>query len=173
MNIDPNALAEQGQQAFSAKKLDQAADFFSAAASGFEAANDPLKAAEMKNNLSVALLKMGKAQEAWDAVAETDKVFEAAGDIRRQGLAIGNQAAALEELGQISEAQAAFERSAALFAEAGESDLRSIVLQSIAMLKLKRGKLMEAGLSMIGSIDSAPHPTIMQNILRFLLRFIT
>ncbi len=172
MNLDPSLLAEQGKQAFAAGKFDQAAGLFSEAATAYSAANDRLSAAEMKNNLCVALSKLGKAQEALQAVVGTDKVFEEAGDIRRQGIAIGNQAEALESLGRLDEALAAYERSAALLAEAGENELRSIILQSIATLKLRRGKMMDAALSMIGSVETTPKPNLVQRLLRFLLRFL-
>ncbi len=172
MSLNPSLLAEQGKQAFSAGKFAQAAEFFSQAATAYSAANDRLSAAEMKNNLCVALSKMEKAQEALQAVAGTDKVFEEAGDIRRQGMALGNQAEALESLGRLDEALAAYERSASLLAEAGENELRSIVLQSIAALKLRRSKIMDAALSMIGSVETTPKPNLLQRLVRFFLRFL-
>lgn len=170
MTTDPSLLAEQGKQAFSAGEFNRAAEIFSEAAAGYSAVNDALSAAEMKNNLGVALSKIGKAQEALQAVAGTDKVFEEAGDARRQGMALGNQAEALESLGRLDEALAAYERSATLLAEAGENELRAIVLQSIAALKLRRGKMMDAAFSMIGSVETAPKPNLLQRLLRFLLR---
>lgn len=145
---------------------------FSEAAAKYQSASDACNAAEMHNNLSVALLKLGKAQEALDAVAGTDKIFEQAGDIRRQGMALGNQAAALEALGRLNEALQAYEHSAVLLAQAGENELRAIVLQSIAILKLRRGKWMEAAVSMIGAIETAPRPNLLQRLLRFLLRWL-
>jgi tetratricopeptide (TPR) repeat protein len=170
MTTEPSLLAEQGKQAFSAGKFARAAEIFSEAATGYSAVNDALNAAEMKNNQCVALSKIGKAQEALQAITGTDKVFEEAGDVRRQGMALGNQAEALESLGRLDEALAAYERSAALLAEAGESELRAIVLQAIAALKLRRGKMMDAAFSMIGSIETAPKPNLLQRLLRFLLR---
>jgi tetratricopeptide (TPR) repeat protein len=170
MTTDPHHLAEQGKQAFAAKDFDQAASFFIEAASAYEALDDPLNAAEMKNNLSVALLQAGKAKAAYDAAAGTDDVFARAGDVKLQAMAFGNQAAALEALKKLDEALEAYERSAALFAQAGETEMRSIVLQSAAALKLRRGKVMDSALSMIGSVESTKKPTLWQRFLRFLLR---
>ena len=172
MTSNPQQLAEQGKQAFSAKNFDQAAAFFTEAASAFEVLDDALNAAEMKNNLSVALLQAGKAQAAYEAATGTDEIFAHAGDVNRQAMAFGNQAAALEALKKLDQALEAYERSAALFAEAGESEMRSMVLQSAAAIKLRRGKVVDSALSMIGSVESTKKPNLLQRFLRFLLRFI-
>jgi tetratricopeptide (TPR) repeat protein len=124
----------------------------------------------MKNNLSVALLQAGNAQAAFEAAAGTDEVFARAEDIKRQAMAVGNQASALEALKKTDQALEAYERSAALFAEAGDGEMRSIVLQSAAALKLKRGKVMDSAISMIGSVESTQKPNLLQRFLRFLLR---
>ena len=170
MNSDPGQLAERGKQAFAAKDFDGAASLFTEAASVYEALEEALNAAEMKNNLSVALLQAGKAQAAHDAAAGTDEIFAQAGDLKRQAMAFGNQAAALEALKKPDQALEAYERSAALFAEAGDSEMRSIVLQSIAAIKLKRGNMMDSALSMIGSVEATKKPNLLQRFLRFLLR---
>ena len=170
MTSDPQQFVDQGEQAFAAEEYDQAASYFTQAASVYEAQDDALNAAEMKNNLSVSLLQAGKAQAALDAAAGTDEIFAQAEDVKRQAMAVGNQASALEALKKPDQALEAYERSAALFAEAGESEMRSIVLQSAAALKLKRGKVMDSALSMIGSVESTQKPNLLQRFLRFLLR---
>lgn len=167
---NPEHLAEQGKEAFAAKDFDRAASFFTEAASNYEALEDTLSAAEMKNNLSVALLQAGKAKPAYEAAAGTDEIFARAGHVERQAMAFGNQGAALEALKKIDQALEAYERSAALFAEAGETEMRSIVLQSAAAIKLRRGKMIDSALSMIGSVESTKKPTLMQRFLRFLVR---
>ncbi len=170
MNSDPQQLAEQGKQAFAAKQFDQAASAFTEAASAYEALDDPLNAAEMKNNLSVALLQAGNAQAAYDAAAGTDEIFAQASDLKRQGMAYGNQAAALEALKKFDQALEAYEKSAALFADAGEAEMRSMVLQSAATIELRRGKMMDSALSMIGSVELTKKPNLLQRFLKLLLR---
>lgn len=171
MMNEPVQLAEQGKQAFAAKDFKRAASLFSEAASAYATQDDTLNAAEMKNNLSVALLQAGNPKGAYEAVAGTDEVFAWAGDVKRQAIAFGNQAAALEGLKKMDQALEAYERSAALFAEAGESEMRSIVLQSVAAIKLRRGKMLDSALSMIGSVEATKKPNLMQRFLKFLLRF--
>jgi tetratricopeptide (TPR) repeat protein len=170
MTPEPQQLAEQGKQAFAAKQFDQAASYFTEAASAFEALDDTLNAAEMKNNLSVALLQTGNAQAAYEAAAGTDEIFAQAGDLKRQAMAYGNQASALEAMKKFDQALEAYEKSAALFAEAGETEMRSMVLQSAATIELRRGKVTNSALSMIGSVESTKKPNLLQRFLKLILR---
>jgi len=170
MTTEPLQLVEQGKQAFANQDYNQAAEIFSQAISAYEALDDVTSAAEMKNNLSVALLQAGNAQAAYEAAAGTDEVFAQAGDTDRQAMAFGNQASALEAMKKFDEALASYERSAELFAETGNGEMRSLVLQSAAAIKLRRGKMIDSALSMIGSVESNPKPNLLQRFLRFLLR---
>jgi tetratricopeptide (TPR) repeat protein len=166
------AFAQKGKLAFEAGEYDSAAAAFDDAAKGYSALNDDANAAEMKNNLSVALLQAGKAQNALDATLGTEEVFAKLKDLKRQGMAVGNQAAALEALGRKDEALAAYERSAQIFADAGEGDLRSMVMKSAAAIKLKNGKVAESAFRMIGSLEAKDKPSIFERILKFFLRFL-
>ncbi len=172
MTPEPAELAEQGKQAFKNKKFEEAAELFNRAAEGFTLVHAGLLAAEMKNNMSVALLQAGKPQEALDAALGTDTFFEGVKDIKRQGMAFGNQAAALEALNRYDEAIIAYERSAELFAQAGEGDLRAMVMKSAAGIKLKTGRITESAFKMMGSLDVKENPSIFERILKFFLRFI-
>ena len=172
MSLEPTELAEQGKQAFKSKKFTEAAELFRQAAEGFTLGRAGLLAAEMKNNLSVALLQGGKAQEALDAALNTDIIFADAKDIKRQGMAFGNQAAALDALKRYDEAIIAYEHSAELFSQAGEGDLRAMVMKSAAGIKLKRGNITDSAFKMMGSLDVKENPSFFERILRFFLRFI-
>jgi tetratricopeptide (TPR) repeat protein len=165
-------MGEEGKQAFEEGQYEPAAQKFRDAAAGYAALNDKLNAAEMKNNLSVALLKAGQGQAALDAVLGTDQVFAEANDLKRQGMAFGNQAAALEALKRWDDALAAYERSGELFAQAGEGDLRALVLKSAAAIKLRRGKVTESAFKMIGSLDAKDKPSIFERMLRSILRLV-
>ncbi len=172
MSTSSEAFANQGKAAFADKKYMQAAELFEQAAQAYDHAGDMLMAAEMQNNRSVALLQAGKPGDALDAVAGTDKVFAEAKDIKKQAMAFGNQGAALEELKQYEEALKAYEKSSELFGEAGETEMRSMIMQSAAAIKLRQGKIMDSAFSMIGSADTVQKPTFGQRILKFFLRFI-
>lgn len=166
----PVLLEQQGKQAFERGQFDQAADLFRRAAL---ALTDKSAAAEMNNNVSVALLQAGKAREALDAVLGTDEVFASLGDLKRQGMALGNQAAALEALGRTDEALAAYDRSAETLSRAGEGDLLAMVKKSAAAIRLKRGDVVQSALNMVGSVEAKSKPSLFERILKFFLRFKT
>jgi tetratricopeptide (TPR) repeat protein len=172
MALEPAQIAEQGKIAFENKKFDEAVKLFGQAADGFTSSRSGVMAAEMKNNMSVALLQAGKPQEALNAAQFTDKIFAEAKDIKRQGMALGNQAAALEALHRLDDAVSLYEQSAELFAQAGEGDLRSMVMKSAAAIKLKTGRVSESAFKMIGSLDVKDNPNIFERILKFFFRFI-
>ncbi len=169
---EPQKLAEDGKLAFEAGNYESAAGAFENAAKGYASLDDRINEAEMKNNLSVTLLKLGKPQEAFDAAAGTDAVFAEAKDLKRQGMAVGNQASALEALKRFDEALAAYEKSAQIFADAHEGDLRSMVLKSAAGIRLKRGKVTDSAIKMIGSLEAKDKPSIFERILKFFLRLV-
>ncbi len=171
MTTDPTPalLSQQGKTAFERGQYDEAANLFRRAAQGLGQAD----AAEMNNNLSVALLQAGKAPEALEAALGTDQIFAQAGDRRRQGMALGNQAAALEALGRTDEALAAYDRSAEVLSQAGEGDLLAFVKKSAAAIRLKRGDVVQSALNMVGSVEAKSKPTFFERILKFFLRFKT
>lgn len=172
MTPEPAQLEAQGKRAFADKKFNEAAELFRGAAEGYTLGRDGLMAAEMINNVSVALLQAGKPQESLDAVLGTAKIFEEAKDIKRQAMALGNTAAALEALNRTDEAIEAYELSAELFKQVDEGDLRAMVMKSAAALKLKTGKITESAFKMMGSLEAKKTPGIFERILKFFLRFI-
>ena len=163
-------LTEQGKRDFQAGRHDAAAGMFRRAAAAYAEVGDRINAAEQKNNLAVTLLKLRRPQEALDQIAGTDEVFASAGDKRRQGMALNNQAAALQDLKHEAEALAAYDRAAELLGEAGEGDLRADVLRAAAALQLRRGKVTDSGLKMLGALGSGLKPTALERLLRSVLR---
>lgn len=165
----PDLLAQQGKIAFEHGQYDEAAEFFRRAAQGLTQGD----AAEMNNNLSVALLQAGKAREALEATLGTETTFADMGDRRRQGMALGNQAAALEALGRVDEALAAYDHSAEILSQAGEGDMLSMVKKSAAAIRLKRGNVIQSAFNMVGSVEAKSKPSFLDRILKFLFRFKT
>lgn len=165
-------LTEAGKKAFQDGDFKKAVDLFQEAIQHHEEGGNILDAAEAKNNLSVALLQLKKAEEALEAAKDTDTLFAKAGDTLRQAMALGNQAAALDALNNQEEALRLYEQSAALFGEIDESEYQETVLKSIAALKLRDGKLQDTAYTMLDSLNAAQKPTVFQRILKFLLRII-
>jgi tetratricopeptide (TPR) repeat protein len=163
-------LAEQGTQAYQRGDFAQAATLFNESASSYEAEGNHLDAAEMKNNLSVALLQADQPQAALDAALGTDQLFADANDLRRQGLALGNQAAALEALHRLDEAVERYQQSAELLAQSGEDQMRAVVMKALSAVQLKRGKTIDALASMQSGLSGIQKPSFFQRILKKILR---
>ena len=172
MTLEPHELDAKGKRAFESKNYDEAAEHFRQAAEGYAAGRSVLLAAEMQNNMSVALLQAGKPNEALQAALGTDEIFAGENDVKRQALALGNQAAALDELRRYDEALQKYEQSAELFKQINEGDLRAMVMKSAAAVKLKTGKVTDSAFKMMGSLDVKENPGFFERILRFFLRFI-
>lgn len=164
-------LAKQAGQAYASGDYPTAAGLFAQAAAAQETGNQPLEAAEMRNNQSVALLQAGDARQALDVVQGTAAIFAGAGDVRRHGFALGNEAAALEALNRTEEALRLYQQSAELLKKAGEDQMRAQVMQSISSLQARQGKYIDAVASMQNGLGGVEKPTLKQRILKFLLRF--
>ena len=67
-------ITADGKLAFESGDYESAAAKFENSARGYAALNDQVNEAEMKNNKSVALLKLGKAQEALDSALGTQAI---------------------------------------------------------------------------------------------------
>ncbi|MBA4380138.1 MAG: hypothetical protein C0393_05590, partial [Anaerolinea sp.] len=156
--LSPRQLEKEGKSAYARADYPSAAKAFAEAAAAYSAQDEPLMAAEMKNNQSVALLQSRQARAALEAVTGTEAVFAAAGDNRRQGMALANQAAALEALRRRDEAFAAYQTSAEILEKAGEADLRAEVLRALARLQARSGKMTEAVISMQSGLMGVEKP---------------
>ncbi len=169
--IVPKSLAEDAVRAYQEGDYENAARLFGEAASTFTAQDNPLDAAEMKNNQSVAWLQAGNPAAAYEATHGTASIFVKANDFRREGIAWGNEAAALQSLGRASEALETYRLASEAFLRAGEGELRATTMQAMAGIELKRGKIMDALLTMQIGLSGVKHPTFKQRILLALLRF--
>ena len=167
--ISPEHLEEEGKRAYAEERFEDAINAFKAAVEGFAAKNEPVKAAEMQNNLSVIHLQAGDADEALAAVGDTPVFFEAANEPLKRAMAIGNQAAALEALEKYAEAEEHYRTCAVLLKELGENELRATVMQSISRLQMRTGRYLEAVSSMQSRLDQIQKPSARQRFLKKLL----
>ena len=167
--LDHELIAGQAMKAYQQKKFLEADRLFSLAAEGYLNNNDPIKAAEMKNNQSVALLQAGKASESLQAAQGTDLIFAKADDKKRQAMALANMGAAFAELGQKKEAVKVYQESSTILKELGESELRADVMRSLSILKVKQGEFTDAVLEMQDGLLDVEKPTLKQRILKKLL----
>lgn len=170
LTSDTKDLASKALQVYQEGDFRNAARLFGEAASAFQSTGNELDAAEMKNNQSVALLQAGEAGGAWQAARNTAQIFQAHDDFRRQGMAHGNEAMALASLHRFDEAVNCYHLAAAALEKAAEDQLFASVMQAIAGIQLRKGKIMEALLSMQIGLAKVRQPTLKQKILRTLLR---
>jgi tetratricopeptide (TPR) repeat protein len=168
--LDIQDMVTNAIRAYQEADYKNAAGLFNEAASAFQTQGNDLDAAEMKNNQSVALLQAGDAQGSFDAAHGTAQIFFVNGDFRRQGMALGNEATALNGLGRLDDAAQNYRLAAEALEKAGEDQLRASVMQALAGIQLRKGKIMEALLSMQLGLSGVKHPTLKQKILRGLLR---
>lgn len=167
--LSPQQITKEAQSAYKAGDYAAAAQSFEAARQGYLSANDPVMAAEMANNASVALLQAGDAEGALQAVEGTDEIFRQASERKRQAMALGNMAAALEALKRNEEAEQTYWQSAEILKELGEKDLRLSVMQSISALQLRTGKQLQAVATMHSGVENLEKPTLKQRFLKRLL----
>jgi tetratricopeptide (TPR) repeat protein len=169
--MHPDQLAKEAKTAYQRGKYSEASKKFQIAITAYQTQNKPLLVAEMKNNLSVALLQDGDAQAALEAVEGTEIEFKEAGDEVKQAMAIGNRAAALEALKHLDEAEIAYQQSAALLKSNGENELLAHVMKSLSALQIRKGKHIDGIINMKSGLEGIENPSLLQRILQKLLKF--
>jgi tetratricopeptide (TPR) repeat protein len=167
----PQEIADQAKSVYQAGDYPGAVKAFADAASAYLAAGDLPMSSEMKNNMSVALLRNKQAQAAFEATLGTDSVFAEAGDHRRQGIALANQASALEALKRYKEAIDLYVRAGTALELAGETDFYLEVMQLLSTLYLRRFKLFDAIIALQSGLASVKDPTPKQRFMKKLLFF--
>ncbi len=162
-------LALQAHQSYTEKKYKQAADFFQTLVKEYRTNGDLLASAEMANNLSVTLLMLGKARQAFDAAFHTEEIFKENNDPSRAAMALGNQAAALEEMKKYKEALGLYQESADLLRNTNEKEMRSLVLKRISALQIRTGEKLDATTSMYAALQDQEKLTGKEKTLKGLL----
>jgi tetratricopeptide (TPR) repeat protein len=167
--ISPQDMAEQAKRAYQCGDYLEAAHTFGEAAAAYLNLGDLHKAAEMKNNQSVALLLSGKAQAALEAVEGTQQIFADSSDFRHLGMALANHASALEALKRMTEAIEYYKRAGVALEEAKEGDMRANVMQKLGMLYLRHFKLYDAVIALQSGLAGSRNPTTKQRLIKKIL----
>jgi tetratricopeptide (TPR) repeat protein len=165
INDDLSKISAQAFKDFHKKKYQDASDGFRKCIELLSNSDSEQDLAEMKNNLSVALIEMHEPQQAYDVVSGTEEVFERLGDKKSQAMALANIGTALQTLGRKEEALVSFERSSDLFKETDEKLLRATILKKISDLQITTGKPLQAIASMQASYDQKESKTFKEKIL--------
>jgi tetratricopeptide (TPR) repeat protein len=164
-------LAEEALENFRRDQLDAALDGFRAAEALYAEDGQPVRRAEMANNIAVTLIQLNRPQEALAALSGTAELFAEAGEQRLQAQAIGNEASVYEALDVPAKAIALYQRSLSIFDELGDSDARSYTLQALSRMQLKSGQAFQALDSMQAALDARPKRGLIGRMVQNLLRF--
>lgn len=161
----PSKFVEEAQRSYRAGDYTGAAEAYAAAARSY-AGQDPLAAAEMRSNQSVALLQVDAYREALQALEGVVEAFAEAEDTQRRAVALSNRAAALEGIGRLEEAEAAYREAAELFEETGDTEKEQQAMQALSAAQLRSRRPMGALTSMIVSLDRVENPGLLQRWLK-------
>jgi tetratricopeptide (TPR) repeat protein len=162
--LEQNAMAEYQNGNWSL-----AAQLFNQAREAYEQQGDPLKSAEMSNNLCVTLLQDQRPQEALAVVEGTWNIFLSHVDDLRAAQAYGNLAAAQEACGDSANAEKAYAKAAKLLEKTGDDEARAQTLAALSRLQLKRGKPVQAVASMQSGLEGRSRLSIGRRFLRWLI----
>jgi tetratricopeptide (TPR) repeat protein len=166
MSEDYQSLSSTGMKYYHKKDYALAADYFSRAAEGAKESQQTEDEAEILNNLSVAHLKAGKPQEAYDAALGTDKVFAEHNDIKRQAMAMGNIAGALEDLKEYSQAMEIYNQALELLKGKEFNDIRSALFRRKSEVQRKMGNNYQAVAALDSSLDEKPSRNLNDKFLK-------
>lgn len=166
----PQQIITRAERAYQAGQHKEAIALYKQAKDLFVADGEPVRVAEMANNLSVVLLQTGDAQAAFDLCSGTDETFAEAGDIHKQALALGNQAAALEALNLPEDALTRFRQCADLLKQTGDQEYRAYVLKSISALQIRTGHQLEGLASMEAALTNKKQLSFKERILKKIIQ---
>jgi len=166
----PITLSEIAQLAYQENRLEDAVEYFKSAHDAYLETQDHLGAAEMSNNLSVVLLKLGRSEEALKSVKGTPEIFLEAGDEKAAAMAYGNLASALEDCDELAEAESALREAAERFRSLDDKEHLLYTQRSLSQLHLRQGRTFEALGSMQSGLEDQKKLGIRYRILRRLLK---
>ncbi len=165
MDENLTKISAQAFKDYHKKKYIEARDGFQQCIELLSQEDAEKELAEMRNNLSVTLIELHEAQQAYDSAIGTELIFEKLDDKKSQAMAMANIGTALQSLERKEDALAAFEKSSDLFKETGEKLLRATILKKISDLQLTSGKPLQAIASMQASYDQKDSKSFKEKIL--------
>jgi tetratricopeptide (TPR) repeat protein len=164
------STVKQAEKDYKNSSYAKAAESYLRAQKLYANAGELLKAAEMANNASVALLKAGSPLAALEASQGTEQLFAQAGDQRSQAIALGNQAAALDALNRLEDALARYRLCSEFLKQIGDEENRAYVLKSISSLQIRTGHELEALASMDSALQNKKQLSFQERFLKKLLQ---
>jgi tetratricopeptide (TPR) repeat protein len=168
--VDPQTAEAEGQRLFAQEKYRDAADQFCLAQRAYAATGDNLHAAEMLNNAGVAYRRARKNREAVTALEEAQHIFSHSGDRLREAQALGNLGGLYSKTKRYDQAESCFRQAISIFQELDDRGRQSETLRAMAIMQFKRGQRSQAMVIYEDALVFLPNPTLLQRLLRFLLK---
>jgi tetratricopeptide (TPR) repeat protein len=173
VNPSPSIGADQeasGLKHYEAGDLEAAIVHFTRARQAYDAAGDALKSLEVRNSLSVTLVRAGRPHKALEAVEGTPQAFDELGDKSNAAKAFGNLASAQEACGDHAAAEASYRLAAERFAELGDRENHNFTMKALSQLQLRRGQPLMAALSLQSALEDKPNPGLRERWILKLLK---
>ena len=158
-STDPGAIAKKALAVYAKKRYEEAIELFQEAWTRYDASGDLVEAAEIANNLSVALIQVDRHQAALDTLAGTFDLFIDHGEMIKAAQALGNEAAAHEGLNNWERAEALYQQAAERFADLKDRDSQRYTLQALSRVRLRQGHAIEAVNTMQSALETGTRTT--------------
>lgn len=164
------AIEAEAQNLFVQEQYEQAAERFALAQSAYAQIGDPLKAAEMLNNLGVAYQQAGRYEQAEAALRDAQHRLAELGDQHREAQALGSLGVLYAGRKRYEEAEDCFNRAIDLFEQLDERALQAETLRVLAVMQFKRGKFSKALATYEDAQYFLPRSGCLYQVLRVLLK---
>jgi tetratricopeptide (TPR) repeat protein len=170
VSSDAATIAQEALQAYEHEEYELAIDLFKQAQAAYSTAGDPVKAAEMANNLSVTFSQVDRYTAALEVLSGTFDVFLQHGDMMKAAQSLGNEAAAYEGMGDWGKAEALYEKAADRFSQLGQQESQHYTLQALSRVRLRQGRAIEAVSTMQGALETGPKSNWRTRLVSKILR---
>ncbi|HQA69876.1 MAG TPA: tetratricopeptide repeat protein [Aggregatilineales bacterium] len=170
MSPEADALKEEGLRLFRIGEHTQALDHFEQAYDAYMAAERPLDAAEMLNNIGVIWRMEDDTGAAAVSLERAREIFAEHGDRSREAQVLGNLAPLYSKQGRIDEAIAAYRTAAEMFGELGDKDRQGETLLALGILQFREGQRQAGLASYEAGLMLIKNPTPKQKRTRMLLK---
>jgi len=167
--VDADEWKKQALAHYRAGAYAQASETFVAAGAAYTQAGDRIAAAEMLNNQGVAHRMLRQWDRAEAAFLQARRQFETLNEANQQAQATANLGMLALARGQARQAITFLDEAIALFQTTDDPQRESEARRTLSLAHFKQRHLLDALAAYSAALDCAPHLTLGQRFLRWLL----